>query len=135
MGRVLVRCPACQQCATVIRPVIVERRYAGNPRLICVHCGLAREYAYRGHTTGVPLDPFFGLPLWLQTACCGHTLWAYNAEHLHVLEGYVAARLRERLIGRSTYTMIEVLPTWMKRSKHRDEVMRAISRLKLSLAS
>lgn len=79
-----------------------------------------------------PVDPFFGLPLWLQTPCCGQTLWALNVEHLDVLEGYVAARLREKKPN-TAYTMLEILPRWMKTARHRDEVLRAITRLRESL--
>lgn len=75
------------------------------------------------------MDPFFALPLWLQTPCCGHTLWALNLEHLDVLEAYIRAQLREKNPN-SAYTMLEVLPRWMKSAKHRDEVLRAISRLR-----
>lgn len=135
MGRVLVRCPSCTKCAVVLRPEIVDRRYAGKPRLTCMYCGLARVSESRSHIAGVPVDPFFQLPLWLQAPCCGHTLWAYNAEHLGVLERYVAAGLRERQVGRSSYTMLEVLPTWMKSRKHRGEVLRAVSRLRQSLVA
>src|SRR5687768_9071979 len=39
--------------------------------------------------TGEPVDPVFGLQLWLQAPCCGHVLWAYNREHLEVIRGYV----------------------------------------------
>jgi hypothetical protein len=31
--------------------------------------------------------------------------------------------------------MLEILPRWMKLARHRDEVLRAISRLKQSVAS
>ncbi|MEW9532434.1 hypothetical protein AB0B72_28180, partial [Microbispora sp. NPDC049125] len=43
-------------------------------------------------------DPFFGLHLWLQTPCCGNVLWAYNIRHLDLLEGYIGADLRERVL-------------------------------------
>ena len=135
LGRVLVRCPACDRCALVVRPEVAGNRYVGNPKLTCVHCGLARERRTWHQVIGAPVDPFFRLPLWLQTPCCGETMWAYNAEHLGVLEGYVGAGLRERPAASQPYTMLEILPRWMKLAKHRDEVLRAISRLKQSLAS
>ena len=52
--------------------------------------------AQRNSSCGI-LDHFFGLPLWLQTSCCGQVLWAYNEAHLNFLESYVQSRLRERL--------------------------------------
>ncbi|WP_034278181.1 hypothetical protein [Actinospica robiniae] len=129
--RVLVRCPACGQRALSTR----HRdgyRYADPARLTCARCGYARETRKLAHVYGVPLDPFFKQPLWLQTACCGHTLWALNVEHLDALEGYVSAQLREKRLDLA-YTMLDVLPGWMKAAKHRDEVLRAVSRLRQSL--
>jgi hypothetical protein len=60
-------------------------------------------------------------------------LWAYNAEHLNVLEEYVSAHLRERGHSVTHMTMLERLPKWIKDAKHRDEVLRAIGRLRASL--
>jgi hypothetical protein len=42
-------------------------------------------------------DPYFGLPLSLQTPCVGNILWAWNEAHRTFLENYVAAALRERI--------------------------------------
>jgi hypothetical protein len=72
----------------------------------------------------------FGLPLWLMTECCGgEVLWARNEVHLDYLEAYVAASLRDRSGGLSMK-----LPTWMKRASNRDEVLRAITRLRATLS-
>ena len=133
---VLVRCPACNRCAVAFRPEVAANRYTRDARLTCTHCGLMRARRVRQYIYGAPVDPYFHLPLWLQAPCCGNTLWAYNLEHLGVLEGYVGARLRERPVGPvPSTTMLEKLPQWMKMAKHRDEVLRAITRLKQSLAS
>jgi len=72
-------------------------------RLVCPHCTTTRDwrpgerdcYRLMADPHG-PNDPFFGLPLWLQTPCCGHILWAYNDRHLATLESYVGTGLRER---------------------------------------
>jgi hypothetical protein len=78
---------------------------------------------------GGQADPYFGRPLWLHTECCGgHTLWAYNGEHLDFLANFIAASLRERPISPRTLTWS--LPAWMKDAKHRDEVARQIARLR-----
>lgn len=82
---------------------------------------------------GSPIDPIFRLPLWLQAPCLGQTLWAYNAEHLAVLVGYVGAGLREGTLERSAYTMVEILPRWMKLARHRGEVLRILDRLQRTL--
>ncbi len=41
-------------------------------------------------------DPYFGLPLLLQTETRHGWLWAYNPQHLTLIHDYVAATLRER---------------------------------------
>lgn len=132
-GRVLVRCPRCVGCATVIRPPVEGHRFVGDARVVCSSCAYARRQPLRGQMYGDLQDPIARLPLWLQAPCRGRTLWAFNAEHLAVLEGYVGAAVRERPAEPTAYTMLEVLPRWMKLAKHRGEVLRVIDRLKRTL--
>ena len=141
----LVRCPRCGQCAFIL-PL---RKADGSPninrrRLTCTHCTYVNEwhgpagiikyratpdYDLSGILIGAPVDWFFQQPLWLQTPCCGETLWAYNHRHLAYLEDYVQAGLRdEGSPGRRG--LASKLPHWMKSAKNRDEVLRCLSRLK-----
>ena len=60
--------------------------------------------------------------------CAGDLLWANNAIHLDYLESYVAAALRERSLGPATLQWY--LPSWMKHAKNREEIPRAIARLR-----
>jgi RNase P subunit RPR2 len=83
---------------------------------------------------GSPVDPVAGLPLWLQAPCCGHTLWAYNADHLTRLGAYVAAGLRERTANKH-WSMFSRLPQWMTAGKNREAVLASINRLEKKLAS
>jgi hypothetical protein len=56
--------------------------------LTCDGCGATTTTSYSVHPVTVPdapVDNCFGLPLWLQTPCAGHTLWAFNARHLAYL--------------------------------------------------
>jgi hypothetical protein len=83
---------------------------------------------------GAAADPYFQLPLWLTTQCCGgHTLWALNGAHLDLLEVYVTARLRERGDVPGSMSLVERLPAWVKSGRNRDEITRAIHRLRASL--
>lgn len=76
----------------------------------------------------------FGLPLWLTVQCCGgKTLWALNRTHLDLLQEYVGARLRERGPQPGGMTLVARLPNWLKAAGNRDEVLRAISRLRASV--
>jgi hypothetical protein len=75
---------------------------------------------------GSSRDWYFGLPLWLQTPCCGKTLWAYNEAHLDYVEHFVRATHREEMPD----ALAHRLPSWMKSAKHRDELLRGIGRLR-----
>ncbi|MBW8485807.1 hypothetical protein [Actinomadura parmotrematis] len=135
--RVLVRCPGCGGCAVVlVRPDASERlwidRVTRYPRrLHCPGCGLFRETDSAPLVIGAPVDPYFRLPLWLRAPCRGHELWAYNLDHLALLEDYVAARLRER--GPYAQSMLAKLPAWVKSGQRRDEIVRAVGRLRASV--
>jgi DNA-directed RNA polymerase subunit RPC12/RpoP len=140
--RVYVVCPRCGSRAVVTeRPGLPELRHYGEllirpRRLACDDCALTREWtAERRRNTvigvqlGGPDDPFFGRPLWLRTPCRGKVLWAYNERHLDALAAYVAATLRERGDG-PVMSMVACLPSWIKAASHRDDVLRAIERLR-----
>lgn len=133
----LLVCPACGLCAE-------SRDLGGNDspgwfnprRLVCLRCSFSREWAERAISRRArdAVDDFFGLPLWLQTPCCGDVLWAYSEQHLAALESYVLAELRERrrdpAYGWSNRSWISRLPTWIKLAKNRDEVSRGFRRLR-----
>jgi hypothetical protein len=134
---IYVVCPRCQR-----RAVVVARRdKVGSAmfwprRLVCPRCAYAADWdATREPTVwGAPTDPFFRLPLWLTADCCGgHTLWAFNSRHLDLLANYVGARLRERGPVPGTMSMLERLPAWLTAAHHRDEVLRVIGRLRMTL--
>jgi hypothetical protein len=114
---VLVTCPSCGTRAVVT---------AG--RLVCATCAHVRPY----ERIWCWDDQRFVPDLWLRTPCAGHTLWALNTEHLDVLESYVAATLRDDPPPTSTrrMTALAKLPAWLKSAKHRDEVLRALRRLR-----
>ena len=106
-------------------------------RVVCPGCGYATlRTAQRRGSWGGPIDPFFQLPLWLTTRCCGgRALWAFHSAHLDLIEGYVAAGLRERALPPDGLTLVARLPVWLKAAKHRGEILRAVSRLRASLRS
>ncbi|MEU8760075.1 hypothetical protein [Streptomyces sp. NPDC048659] len=99
-----------------------------------VPAGHLREHDGAGEAdaarVGGSADPFFRRPLWLQTRCAGHILWAYNEEHVDELSAYVGARLRERGGAQSTMSMFARLPAWMKVSDHRAEVLAGLETLR-----
>ncbi|AYF32149.1 hypothetical protein CSH63_32860 [Micromonospora tulbaghiae] len=145
-GEVLVRCPRCAERASVLpcpeeadgtRHDVWLRR-----RLSCLGCAytalweaprLANNARAFPEFSG-PNDPYFGQPLWLSIECRGRVLWAYNAEHLDLLEAYVSAQLRERGQYMGSQTLVERLPAWVKEGRHRAEVRGAIGQLRATLA-
>ncbi len=141
---ILMRCPRCDQRATVVpAPAAATRWEAGlHRRLTCSACGYHQDWraprvgnGWRVPESSGPADPFFGQPLWLRTECCGgHVLWAYNADHLALLEDYLAATLRERGEYHGSMSLVERLPAWLKSAKHRDEALRGTRRLRKALA-
>jgi hypothetical protein len=141
---ILVRCPACHGQASVIPDATITDDFESRfyRRLSCLRCGHTDSWtAPRDGNARItpepygPDDPYFGLPLWLRADCCGgHVLWAYNAEHLNLLEAYLTARLRERGDYPGTMSLVERLPAWLKSAKHRDEALRAIRRLRSTLS-
>ncbi|WP_344464521.1 hypothetical protein [Kitasatospora kazusensis] len=142
---ILVVCPRCAGSANVQqaqggsdagnRPIFAPRR------LVCRHCGLAkamtsRRLTFSRGTTRGATDPYFGLPLLLQTETRHGWLWAYNPERLTLIRSYAAASLRERVPWYDTgqkMTLVARLPVWIKHAKNRDEVLRAVDRLRAAL--
>ncbi len=131
------RCPNCGFKWLVSMRQRRQRNGGQKPTIEaeCPACHMRIEMPARRQKEpfkGDAIDPVFGLPLWLQTPCCGHTLWAYNSRHLTQLQAYVAATLRER-IPNGKWAMFTRLPQWVKSGKNREAVMRSLQRLKLKL--
>jgi DNA-directed RNA polymerase subunit RPC12/RpoP len=125
----------CGQCGRALHRAMGSRTGLPARRTSTVQCPGCQ------HRTVLPIhftkhkgavDPWFGLPLWLQMRCCGEVLWARNPSHLDFLENYVVARLRERAPNQNGST-VSRLPKWMKSAKHREELAAAIARLRLTL--
>ncbi|MFH9466139.1 hypothetical protein ACH4LT_02385 [Streptomyces clavifer] len=147
VDQVLVRCPKCTGIASVapVPAALVSGKASSSlfapRRLVCRACGLARHATaglrlFRG--TGEAVDPYFGLPLWLQAETRHGWVWAYNPAHLDLIRQFVQAPLRERppwdSKGRKM-TVVARLPTWIKSAKNRAEVLRAIERIRSSLVN
>lgn len=131
-GDVLIHCLRCDQLARVVALPSEPKITEFTPRrLICANCGLTRTWQGTGvhpsHDTDY--DWYFHCPLWLQTPCCGHTLYALNLAHVAFLERYVRASLRERQPNMNS-SLASRLPQWIKSAKHRKEVLRCLDRLR-----
>jgi len=146
-GEFVVVCPRCS-----LQAWVRDRGAAAEPRiaLTCLHCGHnqfwepaepgvlsaadPKRYPPGVVAMGAPVDWYFHLPLWLQTSCCGETLWAYNAAHLAFIKDYVRATLREHTRGEHGWrnqALANRLPGWMKDASNRDDILKCIERLGL----
>lgn len=103
--------------------------------LACPNCGITRTFTPRHeevrltyNSSGYAADPVFQLPLWLQADVRDNLFWAYNRAHLQEIKAYVQAKLRERQTTTHT-TMVERLPNFIKESKNRASLLKAIERL------
>ena len=128
----LVRCPRCERIAHFERrpctPPDAEGKRYPHTRLVCRSCGLCRI------NTGPSYGPW--PTLWLRTGTRHGELWAYNLQHLDLIRRFVAADLRERAPWYDTgqkMTLVARLPAWMKSAKNRDEVLRAVDRLRATV--
>lgn len=135
---VLVHCPACGGCALVLAGLgecehrwIRDREYTRR-RLRC-GCGYTKDEFQDCQAFGGSVDPYFRLPLWLAADFRGRQFWAYNLAHLDLLENYIGAGLRERGAVPGRMSLVARLPAWVKSAKHRDELLRAIRRLRASV--
>lgn len=127
----MVTCPRCHRLAPV-------RRSGTEAQLACGSCAFAKrsgsteEPARPTLSDGEVLDDCFSAPLWLQTPCAGHVLWALNLKHLAYIEDYVAKTHRR---DRRPFVLFgsalgEQLPKWMVVAKNRDDVLKACRRLR-----
>ncbi len=126
----------CDNCGKEVKTVIPDQKEKANTITIsCPYCGVTRTYEPRNEAYKLVYkngdkasDPVFRLPLWFQTEIKNNLFWAFNREHLMEIKAYVKARLRERQTTTHT-TMVEKLPNFIKDSKNRDAILKAIARL------
>ena len=145
----LIVCPKCALMAKVIP--VEDSEMLSRRKLICSNCGFNKptnirenadikasvEFSRHKNTEsyiviGGAFDWYFREPLWLQTECSGETLWAYNKTHLEFIESYVGSLLRARTPN-ANKSMASRLPQWIKSAKNRDEILRAIGKLREKL--
>ncbi|MDH4127215.1 MAG: hypothetical protein OEV44_00565 [Spirochaetota bacterium] len=146
----LVKCPKCCKLAYVIT---TDKESSPKIRFSCLNCGYTKDWKQKNPVItsypnvdffkegqiliGTAVDWYFHFPLWLQTACCGKNLWAYNSEHLSWLKSYVSAKLREhsphKNYGWSNQSLASRLPNWIKQNNHREAILTAIEKLEQTI--
>ena len=145
-----VICPKCQSKAIVLggKPYQPISHYELDVQFSCTSCGFALKYEKMSATScftnskGQPLkshviflnssiDPFFSFPVWYQSDTRYGILWAYNLDHLKIIESYIADKLRSRNgMPIRNNSMGSRFPQWVKDAKNRDYLLKNIAKLK-----
>ncbi|MBK9109490.1 MAG: TFIIB-type zinc ribbon-containing protein [Saprospiraceae bacterium] len=139
-----VVCPQCEKRAIIDTGGFHSfEKTSHTIKLVCSHCGHNKYLENVIHRIdpkqkqgkvlifGEPIDPFFHIPLWLQSEFEGNILWAYNLEHLQLLEEHVGAKLRER--NQQNFNVRSLgarLPKWMTAAHNREAILKQIQKLK-----
>ena len=131
---VSVKCRVCHH--SLSRKSEVNGEWA-KLKVKCDECGDVCEYeatlSRHSMNHGLMCDNIFGLPLWLQQEFRSDLFWAFNYEHLHLLEQYVRAKLREKGIhnkGSKNSLMFSRLPTFITSAKNREEILKLMDELR-----
>jgi len=134
--KLLVVCPGCGACAHVAPREPGQSALFDPRRMVCPTCGHIKEWEQDAYDEKSGLTWSMDPQLWLRIPCCGEVLWAYNWRHLQFIEDYVGAVLREHTRdpthGWSNQSLANRLPKWLKEAKNREEVLKAIARLRSS---
>lgn len=150
IGKIDVVCPGCGKSALVLggQP---DNPIAGSEDLVrfsCLSCGRSLRYADTARITafvnsrGIPVqtrmiylnapcDPYFRYDLWYRIETNWGLLWAYNVEHLELIEKFIADKLRSRNgIPMQNNSIASRLPQWATESKHRETLLKLIQKAK-----
>lgn len=127
---VWVVCPPCNKKA--IAKADHDKKEA---LLYCESCGYNNQVPTETVVFGVKgnwemaAHAYFNAKLWLQHSFKNDLFFAYNGKHLHYLEQYIAAGLREHK-NRTGFTLLEKLPKFYHNAKNRDTLLKIIEKLK-----
>jgi Zn ribbon nucleic-acid-binding protein len=142
-------CPKCAGKALVKGSGLYHENAEALTYCVCIHCGYNQKYQEKkadfirtnssgkvfGHRVQLlsgEVDPFFHHPLWYSVSCLEGFIWAYNVEHLELIEAFIAATNRSRNgLPYKNSSIAARLPKWMSAAKNRGTVLKCIRELKL----
>ncbi|MFH6994087.1 hypothetical protein [Flavobacterium sp. FlaQc-48] len=80
---------------------------------------------------GLVKEQYYNFPLWFQKEFNGNIFWAYNYDHIHYLERYIQAGLRERN-SKVNYnsSLVSCLPQFIKEAKNREKLLKILEKWK-----
>lgn len=146
-----VVCPRCSNKALVSggKPTLSTLSIEDTIRFTCIYCGHGIKYSNtpkfpvyknsKGITKYARIlffdsqtDPYFSFSFWYRVKTPWGTLWAYNLEHLEIIEHYITQTDRSRnRIPIQNDSIASRLPQWAKSAKNR-EILIKIIKLKKS---
>jgi ribosomal protein S27AE len=124
-----LRLPQTVMCPECDRYVGTYREDLRLVRLHCRRCDWTKEPAARRPWVAPKRNRW--TRLWLEIDFRGESLWAVNEQHLSFMEEYVAAGIRET--GSFNSTIASRLPAWIKSGKNREDLLRALAKLRSRL--
>lgn len=150
ISKIDVFCPKCAAKAVVIggKPYVNIREYESEVRFSCYVCGYALRYTDLAKPTiftnskgipvksnilyhNAPFDPYFTFPVYYEIETKFGDIWAYNLEHLQVIETYIGDKIRSRNgIPSQNNSIASRLPQWVKSAKNREYLLKTIQRFK-----
>lgn len=123
-------------CTVCSKKAITNADYnKKEARLYCESCGCNKQVPTETVVFGVKgnwemaAHAYFNAKLWLQHPFKNDVFFAYNGKHLHYLEQYIAAGLREHK-NRTGFTLLEKLPKFYHEAKNRNALLKIIDKLK-----
>lgn len=145
-----VVCPKCEKHAVVTggKPNQYSVEADHDIRCACSHCGFvshfndiakstvftnSRGVAVKSHILffNSPCDPFFQYKVWFNMPTTYGFLWAYNLEHLNIIEKFIADKIRSRNgLENKNKSIASRLPTWVSSAKNRDCLLKTIKKFK-----
>ncbi|MEI2329303.1 hypothetical protein [Priestia megaterium] len=124
---ILVKCPNCELCARVVK---LDKKLSGSTHsCTCPHCGyldVTNTDSQGPLELSEAVDPFFQLPLYLETICPERRLWAYNLDHLQYIESYIEVKTCGACFDE--LSVEHSLPDWVIHKQ--EEALSEIQRLK-----
>jgi len=145
-----VVCPKCKTKALVSggQPYSEIKEYEAQVGFSCTACGYNVKYINTPESTfytnsngikrngrilimNAPCDPFFGFDVWYRVETAYGLLWAYNINHLSVIESYIADLQRSRDgIPNQNNSIASRLPQWAKDAKNREYLIKMLRRVR-----
>lgn len=148
LNHIDVVCPKCTEHAIVTGAKANQYSHVDDHdiRCTCSHCGFVMRFndiakstvfinscgvAVKSHVLhfNSPCDPFFQYKVWYEIPTTYGILWAYNLEHLKVIESFISDKVRSRNgVENKNKSIASRLPIWVSSAKNRNYLLKTIAK-------